>query len=440
MAGIEKKKGGGYLIRLSAGEDENRRRISFGKINKRQADQAKACIENIIRAKNTNSELSAITQNWINDLKPAVRRRLERLGLIDKQKGRDSITLKLWFNRYIENRSDLKESTKDRLRTVRDNLFNFCNNGMPIEDFTGYDAEEFRRYLLDNGLAENTVRRRCKRVKQFFAAALKKRIVTDNPFDGIPTNMISNNSRLEFITAETIEQAIEACPNNSWRLIFALARYGGLRIPSELVGLTWDNVLWDKKRFIVFSPKKEHLGQDKATRVVPIFPELEPYLMAAFEAAKDGQRHIFENLDSRSNLRTQAHRIIRKAGLKPWGKLFQNLRSSRETELVETFPVHVVTQWLGNSPDVAKKHYLQTHEEHYKKAVQGGGPNKGLNSPKGGLNKGLKSAANYCKDSQEENINLDFQPVIAGFCDDLQDNSTSYNSPRPPRVGFEPTT
>jgi hypothetical protein len=67
-------------------------------------------------------------------------------------------------------------------------------------------------------------------------------------------------------------------------------------------------------------------------------------------------------------LRSQAHRIIRRAGLKPWERVFQNLRSSRETELVEDFPVHVVTDWIGNNPDVAKMHYLQTREERFRRA------------------------------------------------------------------------
>jgi len=34
-----------------------------------------------------------------------------------------------------------------------------------------------------------------------------------------------------------------------------------------------------------------------------------------------------------------------------------NLRSSPQTELAEIFPSHVVCAWLGNSEDVAKKHY-----------------------------------------------------------------------------------
>ncbi|MEM6260746.1 MAG: integrase, partial [Planctomycetota bacterium] len=67
---------------------------------------------------------------------------------------------------------------------------------------------------------------------------------------------------------------------------------------------------------------------------------------------------------------TQLKRILRKAGLEPWPKLFQNLRSSRETELAERFPLHVVTAWLGNSATVAQKHYLQVTEAHIAEAAK----------------------------------------------------------------------
>jgi len=49
--------------------------------------------------------------------------------------------------------------------------------------------------------------------------------------------------------------------------------------------------------------------------------------------------------------------------------MFQNLRSTRETELAETFPIHVVTAWLGNSPEIARKHYLQVTNEHFVRAA-----------------------------------------------------------------------
>ncbi len=70
------------------------------------------------------------------------------------------------------------------------------------------------------------------------------------------------------------------------------------------------------------------------------------------------------------NLRTTFEKIIRRAGLEPWEKLFQNFRSTRETELAESFPIHVVCAWLGNTQAVATKHYRQVTEEHFDRAAE----------------------------------------------------------------------
>ena len=66
--------------------------------------------------------------------------------------------------------------------------------------------------------------------------------------------------------------------------IIALCRYGGLRYPSEVLGLTWDDVLWDQDRMIVRAPKTEH-HEDRGIRQVPLFAELRVYLAAAFDVA-----------------------------------------------------------------------------------------------------------------------------------------------------------
>ena len=73
-----------------------------------------------------------------------------------------------------------------------------------------------------------------------------------------------------------------------------------------------------------------------------------------------------------ANLRTTFLKIIRREGLQPWPRVFQNLRASRETELVETYPVHVVTGWLGNTPKVAMRHYWMTTDEPFDAAVRRG--------------------------------------------------------------------
>lgn len=162
---------------------------------------------------------------------------------------------------------------------------------------------------------------------------------------------------------------LEACPDNEWRLLFALSRYGGLRCPSEPLVLKWADVDWEHNRICVHSPKTEHHPGGES-RLIPLFPELRPYLLEAFEQAAEGSEFVISQYrDAKKNFRTRMERIVKRAGLKPWVKLFQNLRSTRETELAETFPLHVVTAWLGNSEPVAAKHYLQVTDEHFQRAA-----------------------------------------------------------------------
>jgi integrase len=78
---------------------------------------------------------------------------------------------------------------------------------------------------------------------------------------------------------EEAAKVLEACPDVEWQLIFALARYGGLRTPSETLALKWSDVNWEARMFTVRSPKTEH-PEDGGIRVVPIFKELRPYLDA----------------------------------------------------------------------------------------------------------------------------------------------------------------
>jgi hypothetical protein len=100
--------------------------------------------------------------------------------------------------------------------------------------------------------------------------------------------------------------------------------------------------------------------------MIPMFPELEALLTAAFSEAEPGTEYVITRYRNKNaNLRTQLERIIRKAGLTPWPKLFHNLRATRQTELAETYPIHVVCQWIGNSRAVAQEHYLQVTDTHF---------------------------------------------------------------------------
>jgi hypothetical protein len=101
-------------------------------------------------------------------------------------------------------------------------------------------------------------------------------------------------------------------------------------------------------------------------------------LEEAFDLAAVGAEYVISRYRLKNaNLRTRFERIIRKAGLESWERLFHNLRASRQTELTDIFPAHVVAKWLGNSVKVANEHYLQVTDEHFALAAQKGGAKSG---------------------------------------------------------------
>ncbi|MBN1124561.1 MAG: site-specific integrase [Sedimentisphaerales bacterium] len=223
--------------------------------------------------------------------------------------------------------------------------------------------------LGEMGLAENTVRRTIGKARQFFKAAVRSHLIPANPFDDIPAALRENKSRHYFISRQEADQVLEACPDAQWRLIFVLCRYGGLRCPSEVLSLQWQDIDWERSRIKVTSPKTaHHVGHE--FRIIPLFPEIRPYLMDVYEQAEPGTQWIITRYRLKNlNLRTQFQRILRRAHIETWPKLFQNLRSTRETELCEIYPVHVVCAWIGNSIPIAMKNYLQVTDDHFEQAI-----------------------------------------------------------------------
>lgn len=312
--------------------------------------------------------------------------KLARVGLLPKRAAQESVTLGEQLARYISKRTDVKPSTAQRWRHTQRCLLAFFGTDRLLASITAGDARDWERWLktgdarehryaestADDGLALNTVRKRVGDAKQFFEDAVQRELLTRNPFAGLKGTVGSNRSRDYFLTREDTTKIIEACPDAQWRLIVALARYGGVRTPSEMLSIRLQDVDWERERSRVESPKTEH-HEGKECRVIPIFPELRPYLEAVWEDAEPGTEFLITRYRSvEQNLRTTFQKIIRRAGLKPWPKPFQNLRSSRATELANEYPAHVAAAWLGHSTVVASKHYWQVTEADYERAVERG--------------------------------------------------------------------
>lgn len=208
--------------------------------------------------------------------------------------------------------------------------------------------------------------------KQVFRCAVRWGWIDRSPFDGLRPGSQANPARARYVPVETIRDVLDGCPSVEWRLVVGLARYAGLRCPTEIGELTWGDINWEKGRLTVRAKKTEHHGGDHAVRVVPINPELRVILADGFEQAEPGAKEIVP-LASRKgvNLRTHLERIIAKAGHEVWPRLFENLRASCATDWVERYPSHVVAKWLGHSPKVAAQHYLMSRDHHFEDVVKG---------------------------------------------------------------------
>jgi len=372
MASVSTDKRTGARVVLVICPDGKRRPIRLGKVTKAQANEVKRHVEHLANFRVHGSALPPSTAEWLANVPDRLRKRLVVCRLADRHERADVPTLGAWLEQYISGREDVKPGTRTIYGHTRQNLLDYFKADKPLDAITAGDADAFGVYLRTGAkLADSTARRRLGIAKQFYRAAVRRKLLTENPFDGQAVSVRENPRRQYFVTRAETEAVLAALPDAKWRLAFALARYGGLRCPSEIVRLTWADVSWDRVRFTVHASKTEHHA-DAGVRIVPIFPELRPYFREAFEAAEDGEVYCCPQYKPKSAgmmYRKAVESAMRSAGVKPWPKLFQNCRASRETELAERYPVQVICQWIGNSPAVAAKHYLQVTEDHYAQAA-----------------------------------------------------------------------
>jgi integrase len=431
MASISREPNGYRTIQF-IDRDRKRKSIRLGKVSQRLAESIKAKVEALNAAQISKCALDDDTARWVSQVGDDLAAKLAAVGLIGE---RASTLLGEFLDAYVARRTDVKPNTTRNLHACKARLVDFFGADKPMRDVTPADADAWLIWLRER-YANGTAGRSARRAKKFFRAAVRARLIPSDPLLDVKPPSQANEARKFFITRETARQVLDACPDAEWRLIFALCRFGGLRCPSELMPLTWADVDWAKNRFLVHSPKTEH-HDDGGERWVPIFPELRTHLEQVFDLAEPGTVNIINrHRGTNVNLRTQLQRIIRRAGVSAWPKLFHNLRASRQTELAAEYPLHVVCCWIGNSEIIAQKHYLQVTEGDFQRAA-GSAAQSGAVRAETALHKAVQTVhGEDCQHATEKQKAPDFR----GFVQILSTVCKSLQHKEMPRVGLEPTT
>lgn len=369
-----------------------RRPIRFSGITPKDAKTLLNLVERLISAKAFGSGIDPHDVKILASLPDKIHQRLAKHGLVESRTPKPEpaavhvFTLKEFLQDHIDHGRTSKgqraaESTIMKWVGTKRFLVDLLGADKDIAAITPEDAHQFRVWLdhrrikktpdIPGGqpMAENAKRKHMANCKMFFGAAMRRGLVSSNPFEFQVSGTTANRSRDYFLKLSDTRKIIEAAPDAQWRLLTALWRLGGLR-KMEVFNLTWGDILWTQGKFRVRSTKTEHI-EGCEMRYVPI-RDLLPYFEDAMQAVlSPGARSLPATKSvvtrfsgSNTNLDKPFKMIIEAAGLVPWPKLFQNMRASCETQwLKDGERADLVANWIGHSVKVQRLNYVQETEE-----------------------------------------------------------------------------
>jgi integrase len=365
----QRKKTGEWIIRFSDGHGDELP-VFVGKKPRRLAEEVRRHVERLAEAKRANVSVAPETVAWLGGIDAGLRGKLERVGLVAPAAPMLQIELGEFLDRYIDQKKvDVSDTTIRNLRQTKEKLIAFFKARRNVRSITVEEMNQFRAWLVGVAkLSRNTVSTHLRKTKQFFADAVESGLLATNPCRKLRyLQDTRNEDRERFMTPDEAIRVLATCPTAEWRVIFCLARFGGMR-PSEILCLRWEHVVWEENRIRV--PGSKGRQGRKRMRDLPIFAEIADALkeLQAERPKQDGQ--VVLSYSSGDNVGTQLSRIIEEAGIEDWERPFQNLRSTRATELARKgVAIQDFCRWLGHSPKVALEHYLQVQTRDFDRAA-----------------------------------------------------------------------
>lgn len=372
MSSLFPRKNGKWTIQFF---DANRKRrtVRLDTTDEFTANQVSLWIGRIVDFQRAQVPIDAETTKWISQQPADIKDKLEKAGLSDVTE-KVSTVGELVTN--FMSKFGGESGTKRNNNVAFDNLKQFFGENRLLLSITSGDALEYRNYLCNRGgrkggpLGQASVAGQLKRAKTLFLFAIRKKWLTDFPFEEVVSGSQSNPDRYFEVLPEVSEEILENFRTFDDKLIFALSRYGGLTLPSEARELKWEWVDWEKERFKVYKPKvKQH--SHKRYREVPIFRELRPWLEKAFELADPGAVYVCPALQSSTGqaFTSRLKKVLRRLKIEPWPRILQNLRATRSNEVEREFGGKCESAWIGHSQKVAQENYLVASDSDYVRAT-----------------------------------------------------------------------
>ena len=358
-----RKRGNAYFIRFYNGGRRFKICLPVG-MTRAAVGELSRIVDALVDVQKYGGETPRGVALYLEAAPPIILEKLAAVALITIQRPK---TLREALDEYVA-RVDVttKKGTRSARRHALSLLGAYFGEDTPAASISNEEARAFALSLVDR-FARSTIKTALVFIKAFFASLVASNELQVNPFKDVPLNLGTPTARSFTVPKEFAERILDACPSAADRALFALYRFGGLRA-AEALAVKWSLIDWEHRRLTVPSSKTERY-EGKALRVLPLFPELERALSDYWETLPEGAPDVLFNLSSWQAYRKVAG-LVSAAGLEPWPKLIQNLRASRENELIAAgYPEHIVAAWLGHSTRTQARYYLRVLDEYFDRAT-----------------------------------------------------------------------
>lgn len=214
---IKRRKNGSWEAQYSAGRDEKGKLIRRSVYGKTQDE---------VRRK-----LSAVT----NDIN------------IGSYIAPDSITVGEWFDLWLkEYKGNIKESTKSQYESLGRCHIKKDIGNMKLQKITAPTLQRFinKSYDNGNGLSAKSCRNLHGVLHELFNQAVLCGYIKHNPVSAVQLPLVKKNE-MQILSGESLKAFLAECKGKVYERLFFVDLFTGMR-ESEIIGLTWDCVDFDK--------------------------------------------------------------------------------------------------------------------------------------------------------------------------------------------------
>jgi hypothetical protein len=236
MASITTDKAGNRAVQFVAG-DGKRRTVRLGRVTMKQANEIRLKVEALNAAKVSGLPFDGETASWVARLGDKLAKKLVRAGLIAPRATGLVPGVADFAKVVLESKQHVKPTTRRTFQVALDRMTAAIGPDLRLTDITEETMLTAIAWLKAEGYAPAYVAELVTIAKAMFRCAARRGLLDKNPLEYIPAGTQVNKARNQFIPAATVHSLLDVLPDAEWRLAVVLARWGGLRIPSELFAL-----------------------------------------------------------------------------------------------------------------------------------------------------------------------------------------------------------